>query len=158
MQREFSRPILVVVLLLSGCLGGDEATETQDEYEPIVWEFTATEPLYAFSEDPDEQNPYDGHINLEMTQGVDLDYTRVDISVQKWGGGSVVWFPECSEPGETNCWDREDYYDNETWDVGSEINLISEHEGNYSVTITIKDCYGGCVKLGETNYTHEKEE
>ena len=158
MQREFSMPILVVVLLLSGCLGGDEATETQDEYEPIVWEFTATEPLYAFSEDPDEQNPYDGHINLEMTQGVDLDYTRVDISVQKWGGGSVVWFPECSEPGETNCWDREDYYDNETWDVGSEINLISEHEGNYSVTITIKDCYGGCVKLGETNYTHEKEE
>ena len=157
MKRMIFLPIFVATLFLSGCFGGELATETQEEYEPVVWEFTASEPLYAFSDDPDEQNPYDGHIKLEMTQGIDLDYTRVDISVQKWGG-SDVWFPECSQPDETNCWDREDYYDNETWDVGDDIKLISEHEGNYSVTITIKDCYGGCVPLGETTYTHEKEE
>ena len=29
------------------------------------------------------------------------------------------------QPDETNCWDREDYYDNETWDVGSSIKLTS---------------------------------
>ena len=157
MRNKTFLPVLTATLLLSGCLGSDMATETQEEFEPVVWEFNANEPIYAFSDDPDEQNTYDGHIQLEMTQGQDLDYPRVSIWVQKWGG-SDVWFPECSQPDETNCWDREDYYDNETWDVGSSIKLISEHEGNYSVTIRVQDCYGGCVTLGETNYTHEREE
>lgn len=143
--------MLVATLFLSGCLGSNLATEAQEGYEPVIWEFTAYEPMG----DPfNGGNLEDGNIRLEMTQGRDLDYERVSISV------SDVWFPECNQPGETNCWDRDDPYDNTTWDVDTAIEIITDNEGNYSVTITVKDCIiaSDCVFLGETYYTHEEEE
>ena len=157
MRKTVFVSIFVATLFLSGCFGSQMATETQEEYEPVVWEFTAYEPIG----DPfNGGNMEDGDIMLEMTQGTDLDYERVSISVQKWGGGSDVWFPECSQTGETNCWDRNDPYDNTTWDVNTAIKISTDNEGNYSVTITIDDCMGpsDCVPLGETTYTHETEE
>ncbi len=144
--------VLAALLPLSGCLAGEMAPANEDG-ELVFWEFNAYEPYCETFGGSCGDGIDDGEIRLKMEMGEDISYSVVRIYV------SDVELPECNQGEQTNCWAPQT--NENIWSVDDTIELYTDNEGTYSVTIQVME-YGeepyGNTFLDEVTYSHEVAE